>query len=94
MVSKLSVGTGQGYVRCACTNNAKCSTLMCSCKKAKIACSSKLHGKSPESNCVNNDAFYIKEKETDNDEQWVSAVENLEEEKSQKKIEKTNKKNI
>ena len=35
--------------------------------------------KSPESNCVNNDAFY-NDKETNNDEA-VGAVENLEEEK-------------
>ena len=61
VVSKLSVGTRQGYVKCACTNNAKCSTQRCSCKKANIACSSKCHGKSPESNCVNNEAFYNKE---------------------------------
>jgi len=57
-VSKLSVGTGQGYVKCACTNNAKCSTMRCSCRKANISCSSKCHGKSPESNCVNTDDYW------------------------------------
>ena len=59
-VSKLSIGTGQGYVKCGCTNNAKCSTQRCSCKQAKIACSFKSHGKSPDSNCVNNEDFYKK----------------------------------
>ena len=59
-VSKLSIGTGQGYVKCGCTNNAKCSTQRCSCRQAKIACSSKCHGKSPDSNCVNNEDFYKK----------------------------------
>ena len=59
-VSKFPIGTGQGYVKCGCTNNAKCSTQSCSCKQAKIACSFKSHGKSPDSNCVNNEDFYKK----------------------------------
>ena len=47
-VRKLSVGTGQGYVRCHCAPHitAKCSTNQCSCKFAKIPCNSKCHGKS------------------------------------------------
>ena len=59
-VSNLYIGTGQGYVKCGCTNNAKCSTQRCSCKQAKIACSSKCHGKSPDSNFVNSEDFYKK----------------------------------
>jgi hypothetical protein len=89
VVSKLSVGTGQGYVKCACTNNAKCSTQRCSCKKANIACSSKCHGKSPESNCVNNEAFYDKESDKNEKEHLE---EDLEAEKEEESVEKPKKK--
>ena len=87
VVSKLSVGTGQGYVKCSCTNNAKCSTQRCSCKKAKIACSSKCHGKSPESNCVNNEDFYSKGGDS-------NEKEHLEAEKEEEIVVKPKKKTI
>ena len=50
-IKALSVGHGQGYVKCSCTG--KCATNKCSCKKAGIACSSKCHGKQFE--CANNE---------------------------------------
>ena len=52
-VRKLSVSTGQSFVKCSCAITAKCSTSRCSCKLAKIACSSKCHGKSTEAKCTN-----------------------------------------
>ena len=42
-VALLSVGNGQGYLKCSCTS--MCLTNRCSCKKANIACSLKCHGK-------------------------------------------------
>ena len=54
-VRKMSVGTGQGFVKCNCAITAKCSTTRCSCKNAKISCSSKCHGKSPDAKCTNTD---------------------------------------
>ena len=60
-VRLLSVGTGQGFIKCSCNINAKCSTTRCSCKAAKISCSSKCHGKSEQAKCTNNDASYEKE---------------------------------
>ena len=33
-VRQLSVGTGQGFIKCSCNINAKCSTSRCSCKAA------------------------------------------------------------
>ena len=54
-VRQLSVGIGQGYVRCNCALTAKCSTNRCSCKLAKISCSSKCHGKSEDAKCTNKD---------------------------------------
>ena len=54
-VRKLSVGIGQGFVKCICAITAKCSTTRCSCKNAKISCSSKCHGKSPDAKCTNTD---------------------------------------
>ncbi len=54
----LSVGTGQGFIKCNCNINAYCSTSRCSCKAAKISCSFKCHGKSEQAKCTNNDAFY------------------------------------
>ena len=48
-VRELSVGKGQGYLKCACTGT--CATNRCSCKAAKLACSSKCHGKAV--NCRN-----------------------------------------
>ena len=37
-VKELSVGIGQGYVKCGC--NGQCATYRCSCKKSGITCSS------------------------------------------------------
>ena len=53
-VAALSVGHGQGYIKCQCAGS--CATLRCSCRKAGIACSSKCHGKA--FICKNNDALY------------------------------------
>ena len=41
-VSKLSVGHGQGFLRCNCTGD--CKTKRCSCRKAEISCNSRCHG--------------------------------------------------
>ena len=59
------------------------------CKKANIACSSKCHGKSPESNCVNNDASYNKESDTNEKEHLEK---DLEAEKEEEIVEKPKKK--
>ena len=64
-VRKLSVGTGQGYVRCNCALTAKCSTNRCSCKFAKISCSSKCHGKSEDAKCTNKDVVVVEEIEAE-----------------------------
>ena len=49
-ITKLSVGHGQGYIKCSCTGD--CKTLRCSCRSASLKCSSKCHGKSFKcSNC-------------------------------------------
>ncbi|RNA07172.1 KRAB-A domain-containing 2 [Brachionus plicatilis] len=48
-VRLLSIGHGQGYLKCNCTGN--CATKRCSCKKANLKCSSKCHGK--EFKCAN-----------------------------------------
>lgn len=45
----LSIGHGQGYLKCNCTGN--CATNRCSCRKAELKCSSKCHGK--QFNCSN-----------------------------------------
>ena len=42
-ISLLSVGNGQGFLKCSC--QSMCATNRCSCKKAKITCSSKCHGR-------------------------------------------------
>ena len=46
-----SVGHGQGYVKCSCTQ--KCDTLRCKCKKEKRICNSACHKSNP--NCTNHD---------------------------------------
>ena len=60
-IRKLSGGTGQGYVRCNCGLTAKCSINRCSCKLAKISCSSKCHGKSEDAKCINKDVVAVEE---------------------------------
>jgi hypothetical protein len=57
----LSVGTGQGFIKCSYNINDKFSTSRCSCRAAKISCSSKCHGKSEQANCTNNISSYEKE---------------------------------
>ena len=49
-VATVSVGVGQGYVKCMCTG--KCQTNRCSCKAADIPCNTKCHPHSA-SGCVN-----------------------------------------
>ena len=39
----LSIGHGQGFLKCACTGD--CATNRCSCRKAELKCSSKCHEK-------------------------------------------------
>ena len=51
---ELSVGNGQGYVKCSCAG--QCSTKRCSCKAANIHCGSKCHGKDFE--CHNSEKAY------------------------------------
>ena len=46
----LSIGHGQGYLKCNCNGN--CATNRCTCRKAELKCSSKCHGKV--FNCSNN----------------------------------------
>ncbi len=42
----LAVGYGQGYIKCAFTGKcARANAQKCSCRKAKLPCSSKCHGK-------------------------------------------------
>lgn len=50
MVKKDSVGSGQGFRRCMCTQN--CRTNRCSCVKNNIICSSSCH---PGRSCDNHD---------------------------------------
>ena len=50
-VTKLSVGKGQGFVKCGCKGN--CATNRCSCRAAKVPCNSRCHGK--EFLCANNE---------------------------------------
>ena len=42
-VKLLSVGNGQGYMRCNCAG--LCATMKCSCRSAGLTCSSKCHAK-------------------------------------------------
>ncbi|CAF1013044.1 unnamed protein product [Brachionus calyciflorus] len=44
-VTELSIGGGQGMIKCNCTS--QCSTNRCSCKKSKLLCNSKCHGSNP-----------------------------------------------
>ena len=44
IVKQLSLGHGQGYLKCSC--RGKCRN-RCSCKAAGLACSSKCHEKNP-----------------------------------------------
>lgn len=55
----LSIGSGQGYIKCNCTGN--CATERCSCRSASIAWGSKCHGK--QFVCSNNEALYAKRTE-------------------------------
>ncbi|RNA29266.1 KRAB-A domain-containing 2-like [Brachionus plicatilis] len=41
-VSQLSIGGGQGMVKCNCTS--QCLTNRCSCKKGGLLCNSRCHG--------------------------------------------------
>jgi hypothetical protein len=41
-VNELSIGGGQGMVKCNCTS--KCLTMRCSCKKSNLLCNSRCHG--------------------------------------------------
>jgi hypothetical protein len=41
-VASLSLGNGQGMVRCSCTQ--ACATNRCQCKKLKLLCNSRCHG--------------------------------------------------
>ena len=50
-VKEVSVGHGQGFIRCACSGTCKQAS-RCSCRAAGLACSSKCHGK--EFECSNN----------------------------------------
>ncbi|XP_071052387.1 uncharacterized protein [Onthophagus taurus] len=43
-----SIGTGQGFKKCACTK--KCETKKCLCKRSNLLCNSKCHGSNP---CTN-----------------------------------------
>ncbi|RNA13448.1 KRAB-A domain-containing 2-like [Brachionus plicatilis] len=42
-VRLVSVGHGQGFLKCSCTG--ECATMRCSCCKAELKCSSKCHAK-------------------------------------------------
>jgi hypothetical protein len=48
-ITELSVGDGQGFIRCNCT--AACATNKCSCKKENLKCKSRCHGGN--NNCTN-----------------------------------------
>ena len=48
-VKELSVGGGQGFLKCNCTGG--CLTNRCSCKKAGLLCNSRCHGAN--GNCKN-----------------------------------------
>ena len=50
IVKQLSLGHGQGYLKCSC--RGKCRN-RCSCKAAGLACSSKCHEKNPTHPCEN-----------------------------------------
>jgi hypothetical protein len=41
-VNELSIGGGQGMVKCNCTG--QCLTNRCSCKKSQLLCNSRCHG--------------------------------------------------
>jgi len=85
-VRLLSVGTGQGFIKCNCIINAKCSTSRCSCKAAKISCSSKCHGKSEQAKCTNNDASY--ETEALKNQASAAVMSQSENENEEEEIEK------
>ena len=41
-VNEMSIGGGQGMVRCNCTG--QCMTNRCGCRKANLLCNSRCHG--------------------------------------------------
>ena len=58
-MKSVSVGLGQGFVRCNCSG--KCTTKKCGCFEAKIGCNTKCHPKT-KSNCVNSkDSLAVEE---------------------------------
>ncbi len=63
----VSVGLGQGFVRCNCSG--KCATKKCGCYEAKIGCNTKFHPKT-KSNCVNfKDSLAVEEIEEEIEEE-------------------------
>ena len=69
-VEKVSLGLGQGFVRCNC--GGKCATNACSCFKSQIGCNTKCHQR--HSNCQNDGSKwskpsnYLDEEEEDEEE--------------------------
>ena len=47
-ISKMSVGTGQGFLKCSC-KTGKC--LHCNCAKSNVSCNSRCHGGQSNHNC-------------------------------------------